>query len=322
LRTLAKDILHDYFALNLTGNKMNKFFKSFYPLIILVLTLSPFALSAQDLDYQDQIIKERFERDNYFKNHNISPFTMIGREVLPENLPIRVTLPGDTLLIAYPGADIGVPTLEFIYKKSAGIVYVRTPLGGDFYKGKRRIGPIPLELFNGDSLRAEKFWLKVYEGSNGMSLAAYDPEKSNNILFNDFPVSEEWKVEAKIKHYDEQKTITLATSTGKTREYYYYAQLLFLVKGKEFQLTMFTNSFDKDAYAFIPFSDESNGVETYPAGRYIDMKLPSREDKTVIIDFNKAYNPYCAYSKFYDCPIPPAENHISITVEAGEKKYH
>ena len=74
-------------------------------------------------------------------------------------------------------------------------------------------------------------------------------------------------------------------------------------------------------YLFLPFTDATTGVETYESGRYIDLEINDIKDNLVIIDFNKAYNPYCAYTTGYNCPIPPAENDLHIAITAGEKAY-
>ena len=71
---------------------------------------------------------------------------------------------------------------------------------------------------------------------------------------------------------------------------------------------------------FLPFLDATNGVETYGGGRYLDMKVPKSNE--VIIDFNKAYNPYCVYNHEYSCPIVPLENELDVEINAGVKKYH
>jgi uncharacterized protein (DUF1684 family) len=71
---------------------------------------------------------------------------------------------------------------------------------------------------------------------------------------------------------------------------------------------------------FLPFTDLTSGVESYGGGRYIDMEV--QKGNTWTIDFNKGYNPYCAYNEKYSCPIPPAENDLKVEVKAGVKKYH
>jgi hypothetical protein len=74
-------------------------------------------------------------------------------------------------------------------------------------------------------------------------------------------------------------------------------------------------------YLFLPFNDASNGKTTYGGGRFIDLEIPAAGNKTIEIDFNKAYNPYCAYNHNYSCPIPPDENNLNILVNAGVKDF-
>jgi uncharacterized protein len=75
-------------------------------------------------------------------------------------------------------------------------------------------------------------------------------------------------------------------------------------------------------YLFLPFTDATTGIETYESGRYIDLQINDIKNNEVLIDFNKAYNPYCAYvSGVYNCPVPPKENHLIVAILAGEKIY-
>jgi uncharacterized protein (DUF1684 family) len=74
-------------------------------------------------------------------------------------------------------------------------------------------------------------------------------------------------------------------------------------------------------YLFVPFKDLSSGKETYGGGRYLDFETTAIKEDLVILDFNKAYNPYCAFSSGFSCPIPPKENHLNVRVEAGEKNF-
>ncbi|MFB9843023.1 DUF1684 domain-containing protein [Mucilaginibacter ginsenosidivorans] len=114
--------------------------------------------------------------------------------------------------------------------------------------------------------------------------------------------------------------------SGRGREYVRYATLKFTLKGKSLQLTVYRNvNLAKIAeykdYLFLPFTDDTNGSETYAGGRYIDLREGDFKGNTVVIDFNKAYNPYCAFSGGYACPKPPDENHLTIAIEAGEKQF-
>ena len=74
-------------------------------------------------------------------------------------------------------------------------------------------------------------------------------------------------------------------------------------------------------YLFIPFKDLSNGEATYGGGRYMDIRMDDIKNGELMLDFNKAYNPYCAYSDGYNCPVPPVENHLETEVNAGEKSF-
>ncbi|MHA4895414.1 DUF1684 domain-containing protein [Pedobacter sp. PWIIR3] len=113
---------------------------------------------------------------------------------------------------------------------------------------------------------------------------------------------------------------------GSGAEYVPYALLKFHIKGKPQKLTVYRNtSFAKRPeladYLFLPFTDKTNSATTYAGGRYIDLRTGDFNDGTVSIDFNKAYNPYCAFSGGYSCPKPPEANHLKIAIEAGEKSY-
>ena len=80
-------------------------------------------------------------------------------------------------------------------------------------------------------------------------------------------------------------------------------------------------SLDYANYLFLPFNDNTNGKTSYGGGRFIDLEIPEAGSKTIVIDFNKSYNPYCAYNHKYSCPIPPSENNLNVEISAGVKAY-
>jgi len=80
-------------------------------------------------------------------------------------------------------------------------------------------------------------------------------------------------------------------------------------------------STDYADYLFIPFTDNTSGNESYGGGRYLDYKISDIKNNKLLLDFNKAYNPYCAYTTGYNCPIPPAENDLKVAIKAGEKAF-
>jgi uncharacterized protein (DUF1684 family) len=139
-----------------------------------------------------------------------------------------------------------------------------------------------------------------------------------------FPVDSNYKVEATFVRASSQAPFKMKTSTGRLPEYIKYGELHFSLAGKPYVLTVYQNlelvqKPEYKDYLFIPFMDETNGFDTYGGGRYLDFRIPAAD--TVTLDFNMAYNPYCAYSPAYSCPIPPVENHLKVKIEAGEKSY-
>lgn len=140
-----------------------------------------------------------------------------------------------------------------------------------------------------------------------------------------YPIDEKFVVEAKFVRTPKERVFKMKTSTTRLPEYKKYGELLFQIDGKDFKLNVYQNiELSKkegyEDYLFLPFSDLTCGKESYIGGRYIDMRIP--KTKTVTVDFNKAYNPYCAYNHKYSCPIVPLENDLPIEILAGVKKFH
>ena len=140
-----------------------------------------------------------------------------------------------------------------------------------------------------------------------------------------YPIDEKFTVEAKFVRTPKEKVFKMKTSTTRLPEYKKYGELFFQIDGKSFKLNVYQNiELSKkegyEDYLFLPFSDLTCGKESYIGGRYIDMRIP--KTNTVTIDFNKAYNPYCAYNHKYSCPIVPLENDLTIEILAGVKKFH
>ncbi|WP_034057170.1 DUF1684 domain-containing protein [Lacinutrix jangbogonensis] len=131
-------------------------------------------------------------------------------------------------------------------------------------------------------------------------------------------------VNATLKRIPDSKWFQMKTTTNRVSKERVYGVLTFEIKDLAFSLKIYQGQdlMEKDGfedYLFLPFSDNTNGEESYGGGRYIDLRIP--EDTTIIIDFNKAYNPYCAYNEKYSCPIVPLENSLDVSVEAGVKVF-
>jgi uncharacterized protein (DUF1684 family) len=130
-----------------------------------------------------------------------------------------------------------------------------------------------------------------------------------------FPIDESYMVPAQLESSKDRSVFTMPTSTGKLRNVEKLGTLRFSLKGQPLQLTAFLE--EGSNQLFVPFSDLTNGTETYQAGRYIN--LDPMATGIYIVDFNVAFNPYCYYNSEYDCPLPPAENRLKVPVRAGER---
>ena len=137
-----------------------------------------------------------------------------------------------------------------------------------------------------------------------------------------FEIDTNFRVTAKFVRSLNALPFQMKTTTSRLPVYEKYGEATFLIDGREYMLTVYQGHATraKEEYKdhlFLPFTDLTNGEESYGGGRFIDLMIP--EGDTLVIDFNKAYNPYCAYNKDYSCPIPPSENDLNIRIAAGVK---
>lgn len=135
-----------------------------------------------------------------------------------------------------------------------------------------------------------------------------------------------YRVKCQFKVKKDPSTFKIPTVDGKQKEYFKYGVLSFEINGKKLILNVYRslslmNNPKYRNYLFIPFKDQTSGKETYGGGRYLDLQTTDIQGDSVILDFNKAYNPYCAFSSGFSCPIPPKENHLKARIEAGEKNF-
>lgn len=140
-----------------------------------------------------------------------------------------------------------------------------------------------------------------------------------------FGISEAWNVEAEFSLIEDGKEFKMKTSTDRLPMYRPYGVATFVIDDVPCMLTIYQNiELSKkegfEDYLFIPFTDMTNGDDTYGGGRYLDIRIGDIQDGKVKLDFNRCYNPYCAYNDRYSCPIPPRENDLKIRIEAGVKK--
>lgn len=131
-----------------------------------------------------------------------------------------------------------------------------------------------------------------------------------------FPENDALRLEVQVIPLIDEKPMQMQTTTGDVQVYVRHGKFQFQVDGQTAELTIFRNP---NGY-FLPFVDSLAGEETYPAGRYLEPEaLPGNR---FFVDFNLAYNPYCAYNEMWSCPITPAENRLKVPIRAGEKIFH
>ena len=143
------------------------------------------------------------------------------------------------------------------------------------------------------------------------------------VTFNDIPnfaIDPNWKVEARLDWYEKPRPIQIPTVLGSERTQKSPALLVFEIAGKPFELSPYESYYGDPVWTVI-FSDLTNDESTYGGGRFLSLAAPEPGTSSIILDFNKAYNPPCAFSAFATCPIPPPENWLKLAIPAGEKNY-
>lgn len=166
------------------------------------------------------------------------------------------------------------------------------------------------------------------EKALSLSKSKFGPLPADQVQFLDyFPVDKAYQVTADVTLLIGEETFKMPTYDGTSNPYKRYAILNFTLNNKPYQLTVYQSAalFQNQQYKnhlFLPFLDLTNGQESYSGGRYIDLSTEDIINGKATIDFNTAYNPYCAYSNGYRCPVPPQENILETKIMAGEKAFH
>jgi uncharacterized protein len=150
------------------------------------------------------------------------------------------------------------------------------------------------------------------------------PEQKALLRF--YPLDPSYRVVAHFEKYADSPWFPMATSGAGHQIQRKYGRLTFVIHDTSIRLLIYQSQAlmqkaETRDYLFVPFTDATSGVDSYDAGRYIDCQVSDIHNATLILDFNKAYNPYCAYTTGYNCPIPPPENNLPVAIHAGEKNY-
>ncbi|HXI91809.1 MAG TPA: DUF1684 domain-containing protein [Blastocatellia bacterium] len=288
-------------------------------LIIIFLALSVIVTAADDPSYSKALEKWRADRLEEINGED-GWTTLIGLFWLNEGQNKFGSDPSNEIVLPRSSApkvagsirlDNGVVTLEA--KPDAGITSdgnaVSTLLLQSDDDGKPtvlKLGSLKLFVIK----RGEKLGLRVKDKRN--------PARSRFAGLDYFPVDLKWRLDARFEPYDPPKIIPIVNVLGMVDSMTSTGALVFEVNGKSYRLDPVLEKGSKQL--FIIFGDKTTGKETYGAGRYLYAD-PAGDDGKVVLDFNKAYNPPCAFTEFATCPLPPRQNRLAIRVEAGEKKY-
>jgi uncharacterized protein len=181
-------------------------------------------------------------------------------------------------------------------------------------------------------LSVSSFSQKSYEDSLATFITKYKEthevvRESDRQYLQFYPVDKSYRVQASFQKVENSQWLPMKTSGLITKLHRVYGTLTFSIHDTLLHLNVYQSlsllsTEDYKNYLFLPFTDLTTGIETYNSGRYIDLTIGDVKDGQLLLDFNKAYNPYCAYvSGKYNCPIPPKENNLPVAIRAGEKQY-
>jgi uncharacterized protein len=173
---------------------------------------------------------------------------------------------------------------------------------------------------NPDVLSVGRFLVYLVQRGDRLGLRIKDPQSRARKAFNGiptYPVTVGWRLEGKLEPSDKVKMLSVPDLTGDVKEQATPGPVVFTYEGRKYRLYPVAEPGDKTL--FFIFSDTTNKKDTYGAGRFLYAQL--EKDGRVVLDFNRAVNPPCAFSPYATCPLPPRENKLSFAVEAGEKRY-
>jgi uncharacterized protein (DUF1684 family) len=184
-----------------------------------------------------------------------------------------------------------------------------------------------LTLFIGGGFAQDKAYTDSIESFRTNYITNHEVVKAaDKKYFRFFPVNSKYLLTARFEKLTDTTGFLMKTS-GKTSSIYFrYGLLYFTIDQKEFQLTVYQskklmNMDEYRDYLFVPYTDLTSGEKSYGGGKYIDFSSNDIRQNTLKLDFNKAYNPYCAYATGFNCPVPPRENDLPAAIEAGELEF-
>jgi len=294
------------------------------PLFSILLWSFNLQMPVDDVTYQKEIKEWQAKRDADLKSAS-SPLNLIGIYFLKEG--VNTFGSAETNDLVLPKGKIAEHAGQYVLKNDTITLQLKEASGVE-YKGITVLTKSDLPSPDDTKLVSKDTTIQIQHGSlkwflfiSGGRIAArvLDAQSENQLAFKGverFPVNKKWRVEAKFQPYEEGKKIEITTVKGKTNLRAAAGLVVFTLEGKEYKL----EALDRGPNLFFVFSDQTSVNDKTYAFRFLSAKKPGA-DHVVIVDFNKATNPNCAFSSHAPCPLPPAQNKLTIAIQAGEKKY-
>lgn len=271
--------------------------------------------------WHKEVLAHRAETDKEFSTSPKSPFAGITRLSLDTLAENYFTYDKGEFDLSQGPEDGALLKLSFKNKK-----WFWEKLNDDvILKSDKQLlapGKLPNKALDGSF---DRFALSVYPLVEKMVIIVFDPQREAFMSFKHllyFPPDPLYRVNAKLKRFKNPEKVEMLTSRNLIKTYFRYAQVEFKIKGESQILMAYKQSLTPGTgkgWLFIPFRDKTSEVETYAAGRFLELEEPPGD--SFVLDFNLSFNPLCNYAHVYNCSYPPPENHLKIAIRAGEKTY-
>jgi uncharacterized protein (DUF1684 family) len=272
-------------------------------------------------DYKQEIDAWRADRDKGLRDEN-GWLTLVGLYWLDEGENKMGSDAGNKVILP---AGKAAPVAGTLIRKGKE-VSLRVEPGTEITVDGKPLSAAATPVFNGDpqakpvTLHLGSLSFFVIQRGDKVGVRIKDSQSPALAAFRGldfFPLQQGWHVQARFEPYKPAKKIPIANVLGQISDEDSPGAVVFDWKGKTYRLDALPG--DDKGSLFLIFADQTNGKETYGAGRFLEAEPP--RDGKVVVDFNTAYNPPCAFTAFATCPLPPRQNRLAVRVEAGEKKY-
>jgi hypothetical protein len=267
--------------------------------------------------YIEAVLQSRKEREERFKSTERGWLGLVGLYWLRD---------GENTIGSDKSNDIVLPPVApdriGIVQYNNGVATFRAQRGIPIYcNGKKvTLKTLVADIYDDvDFLQIGDLTLVLLERADRHLIRVWDKQsevRKNFTGFKQYPVDQKYRIEAQYTDYDRPKLISIQDVIEIYHETPFQGYVTFEIDGEEHRLEA---RVDEDEVMRLDFKDETNGDATYIGGRFLIAEMP--KDGKVIVDFNQAYNPPCAYTDYATCPLPPLENRLPISIEAGEKAY-